>query len=509
MPLRLMIKRVTIIFVACLLSTGSFHPTALAATRKPKVAGAFYPQDPQALRKTIQSLFQQYATKAQPAIKPKILIVPHAGYPYSGPVAARAFAQLAGSHYDGVVVVGFTHRGQFPWASVDAADAYETPLGEIPVHQEAVAILHSFPRTETFEPAHESGEHSLEVELPFLQVALGRFRLVPILLGSVESADAERLASQLAILNRLGDFLFVFSTDLSHYHPYQEALEIDQRTVNAILHESPQAVDRLFEHGQLEACGRGPILTALWLARKLGYLKPELLLYANSGDTTGEKGKVVGYSAIAMRHPRALANAGLSSATGIDLVRAARQAIEKSLGVPPSQALVDLSRHTELLRARGLFVTLRKQRSLRGCVGRIQTNEPLALALPAVALEAASHDSRFSPVVPQELAQMNVEVSVLTEPVKLDDVEDLVPGRDGVILEYRGHTGVFLPQVWDDTGWTRVEFLQELAAQKAGLPPDSWQKAALYTFQDQVFVEPSTDPKPTSVFFEELSIPSY
>lgn len=491
-----------------LLGAGLPH-AAWAVTRKPKVAGQFYPADPQALKQTVQSLFQQYGTKVQPVIKPKILIVPHAGYPYSGPVAARAFSQLIGQHYDGVVVVGFTHRSQFPWASVDSADAYETPLGGIPVHQEAVGILQSFPRTNLLEAAHESGEHSLEVELPFLQVALGRFRLVPIMLGSIDSADAERLASQLAILNRLGDYLFVFSTDLSHYHPYNEAVQIDNQTVNAILKESPQAVNRLFQNGQLEACGRGPILTALWLARKLGYFSPELLFYANSGDTTGEKAKVVGYAAIAMRHPRALANPGLPPEAGLALVKAARQMIQKSLGAASPEGPVNLAAYPELSKTRGLFVTLKKQESLRGCIGRIQTNEPLAITLPAVALDAAAHDPRFSPVVAEELKQISLEVSVLTEPAKLGNPEDLVPGRDGVILEYRGHTGVFLPQVWDETGWTRLEFLQELAAQKAGLPPDSWQKAALYTFQAQVFAEPSTSQKPTDVFFEELPVPSY
>ncbi len=505
-----MIKRVTII-LSVFLFLGSSPLSAVGAViRTPKVAGQFYPSDPKALKQTIQSLFQQYGVKTPPPIKPKILIVPHAGYPFSGPVAARAFSQLIGQHYDGVVVVGFTHRGQFPWASVDSsAEAYETPLGEIPVHQEAVSILQSFPRTNFLEAAHESEEHSLEVELPFLQEALGRFRLVPILLGSIDSADAERLASQLAILNRLGDYLFVFSTDLSHYHPYDEAVQIDRQTVNAILTESPQAVSRLFENGQLEACGRGPILTALWLARKLGYLSPELLFYANSGDTTGEKAKVVGYSAIAMRHPRSLADAGLSRQAGLALVKAARQVIEKSLGAAQSGEAVNLASYPELSKARGLFVTLRKQESLRGCIGRVQANEPLSMILPVVALDAATHDPRFSPVVAAELEQVAVEVSVLTEPVKVENPADLVPSRDGVILEYRGHTGVFLPQVWDESGWTRLEFLQELAAQKAGLPPDSWQKAALYAFQAQVFSEPSATQKPTSVFFEELAVPSY
>ena len=154
-----------------------------------------------------------------------------------------------------------------------------------------------------------------------------------------------------------------------------------------------------------------------------------------------------------------------------------------------------LQRYPELSRAMGLFVTLRKGGRLRGCIGRVQTNEPLAKTVPAVALDAALHDSRFAPVSAEELLDIHVEVSVLTPPERLRRPQDLVAGRDGVILEYQGRSGVFLPQVWEETGWTRVELLQELASQKAGLPPDAWQRATLYVFQDQIFEEPSSHPR--------------
>ncbi|MDP3723753.1 MAG: AmmeMemoRadiSam system protein B [Candidatus Omnitrophota bacterium] len=465
-----------------------------AEPRTAQVAGAFYPADPAELRGLVQELLQRHPAPAT-LEKPRILIVPHAGYQYSGSVAAKAFRQLAGQTYDGVVVVGFTHRLPFAGSSVDTRESYVTPLGAVPIDQEAAALLLRAPGLAHVEEAHASGEHSLEVELPFLQVALERFRLVPVLMGSSTLADVVHLADALAALARSGEYLFVFSTDLSHYHPYEDAVRLDERTLQSLGVETPSAVDRLFTHGMLEACGRGPIVTSLLLAERLGYLRPELLFYANSGDTTGDRSRVVGYAALAMVDRAAPPAQRLSAEAGMALVRAARASLERSLiGQARSPEALSLERHPELSRPTGVFVTLRKDGRLRGCIGRITSSEPLATSVPVVALDAALHDPRFSPVRSEELDELEVEVSVLTPPVKLDRLEDLVPGRDGVILEYEGRSGVFLPQVWEETAWTRLEFLQELAHQKAGLPPDAWQRATLYVFQDQAFEEPPAPP---------------
>ncbi len=464
-------------------------PQEVEGPRTAKVAGRFYPEDQVELLDLISELL-----KRQPepilAKKPRVLIVPHAGYQYSGLIAANGFRQLQGYHYDGVVVVGFTHRVQFEGSSVDTREAYETPLGLLPVDREAVALLQAYPGIRHVEEMHELDEHSLEVELPFLQVVLGRFKLVPILMGTANAEDARRLAEALIALTKIGDYLFVFSTDLSHYHSYDQAMSIDEGTVNAIVSETPQAVHRLFNQGQLEACGRGPIVTSLFLAAKLGYLKRQLLYYANSGDTAGNPSSVVGYSAIAMFDRPRETTARLSPEAGQALVTAARRTLERSIAKQESLPTIQLDRYPELSRASGVFVTLRRRGQLRGCIGRIETSEALAKTVPVVALDAALHDSRFKPVTPQELRELQVEVSVLTPPVKLNNVKDLVPGRDGVILEAQDHHGVFLPQVWEETGWTHIEFLRELASQKAGLPPDAWQHATLSVFQDQAFEEP-------------------
>ena len=463
--------------------------SALAEPRAPHVAGQFYPQDPAELRQLVQQLLQNQPERVAVSSKPRALIVSHAGYQYAGPVSGNAFHYVQGQHYDGVVVVGFTHRLPFEGVSVDTRESYQTPLGIIPVDLGAVQFLETF-SVRHEEEAHATVEHSLEVMLPFLQVALGEFKLVPVLMGRVSLEDCRHLAEALSALAQRGDYLFVFSTDLSHYHPYDEAVAIDHRTIEAILSETPQAVSRLFSQEQIEACGQGPIQTSLLLSAKLGYLHKELLRYQNSGDTTGERSRVVGYAAIGMFEGAAPTQGRLSEQAGMALVHAARQTLERALLHQEAQPQIALDQYPELKAASGLFVTLRRRGALRGCIGRIQTNEPLAKSLPAVALDAALRDPRFPPVQGEDLKDIHLEVSVLTSPTPINDPQQIVAGRDGVVLESQGHHGVFLPTVWDETGWTRVEFLRELASQKAGLDPDAWQSATLSVFQAQVFEEP-------------------
>lgn len=464
---------------------------AVAEPRAPQVAGKFYPADPTELRTLITSLLEQHPAPEASAQKPRLLISPHAGYPYSGLVAARAFREVQHRRYDGVVVVGFTHRGQFDGTSVDDRESYQTPLGLVPVDLDAVAFLKTQPTLHHLEEAHTGGEHSLEVMLPFLQAALGDFELVPLLMGSQSRSDAEVLAEALAKLAARGDYLFVFSTDLSHYHPYEDAVHRDTVTVNAVLVETAEAVHGLFAHGALEACGRGPITAALFLAQRMGYPERRLLLYKNSGDTAGDKSRVVGYASIGMYPRDSLPPEDVvSREAGMAMVRAARQTLEAKLSPSSAAAPVALDQYPELSQPREMFVTLRKHGQLRGCIGRIQNDEiPMAALLPTVALDSALRDRRFSPLAPEELDAITIEVSVLSPLKPVRSAEEIAAGRDGVVLRKDGRSGVFLPQVWHETGWTRVEFLQELASQKAGLSPDAWQDAQLFTFQDQVFEE--------------------
>jgi AmmeMemoRadiSam system protein A len=233
-------------------------------------------------------------------------------------------------------------------------------------------------------------------------------------------------------------------------------------------------------------------LAALGLSERLGHLQPRLVAYANSGDTAGDTSRVVGYGALAFDERPVPPDAPrLSHEAGMALVRAARLAIDSHLRRVDPRPDLGLTPHAELAQPRGMFVTLRRKGRLRGCIGRIATDQPMAELLPRVALDAALHDERFSPVTAEELDQIHVEVSVLTVPQPVGDPLAIVPGRDGVVLQHEGRGGVFLPQVWMETGWTRIEFLREMASQKAGLDPDAWRQAQLFTFQDQIFEEPA------------------
>ncbi|MBI4343902.1 MAG: AmmeMemoRadiSam system protein B, partial [Candidatus Omnitrophica bacterium] len=348
---------------------------AAADTRQAQVAGQFYPAKAEELRALVAHLLEASGNAVLPG-KPRILIAPHAGYPYSGSIAAAGFRQLKGKTYEGVVVVGFTHRLSFESSSADHAEVYETPLGRIPIDTRAVRFLEGQGGgVRHHAEAHEAGEHSLEVELPFLQVALGEFKLIPILMGGATLAHAQGLADALAALAKRGDYLFVFSTDLSHYHPYDDAKNIDLRTLGAILGETPQAVDRLFEGGVVEACGRGPIVASLLLAAKLGHPERFLLAAANSGDTAGDRSRVVGYGTVVMADRPPAAESRLSSEAGAALVKAARLTLDMQLNPAKYKdrlVPLGLEGHPELAQSTGLFVTLRKRGQLRGCIGRIE-----------------------------------------------------------------------------------------------------------------------------------------
>ena len=253
--------------------------------REPAVAGGFYPDDPNVLRAQVDGLINQ--AKARNIRGLRALVCPHAGYQYSGPIAASGFKQLVGLKFDRVVVMAPSHHVPFAGVAIPDVDALRTPIGTIPMSNVARKLAAQRPFLVDSVP--HAREHALEVELPFLQCVLERFELVPLVFGEVDEAEVARR------LNPLVDArtLFVASSDLSHYYPYEKAQQLDHATVDAIVNLD---VDGLVNHGQ--ACGKSPILTLVHLARLRGW-KTLLLDYRNSGDTAGDRSRVVGYAAIA------------------------------------------------------------------------------------------------------------------------------------------------------------------------------------------------------------------
>jgi hypothetical protein len=385
-------------------------------------------------------------------------------------VAAQAYARLARwrARIHRVVLLGPAHRVAVHGLAVPTVAAFHTPLGRVELDHDAIATLDDLPQVVASDAAH-ADEHALEVQLPFLQTVLERFTLVPLVVGS---ASADAVAQVLERLWGGDETLIVISTDLSHYLPYQQAQAIDRDTVERVLR-----LDPLLDHHQ--ACGATPLGGALLAARTHG-LAAQLLDLRNSGDTAGDRSRVVGYCAIAFTDSIASgkkANAARDrhdAALGGALLSRARNAIADAFALPAGHE----PSHPALAAPGATFVTLRRQGALRGCVGTLSAMRPLADDVRFHALCAAFRDTRFAPLRRDELDDLEIEVSLL-EPAlpvaarcEADAHAMLRPGVDGVILEWRGASATFLPQVWEQLPEPR-EFLAALK-RKAGLSPGFW-----------------------------------
>jgi MEMO1 family protein len=442
------------------------------SVRPAAVAGSFYPADAQALARAVASHLGLADAPAAAAPCPKLLVVPHAGYVYSGDVAAQAYARLAPHRATirRVVLLGPVHRVPVRGLGASEVATFATPLGRVPLDRAALASLADLPQVVASDRAHAL-EHSLEVQLPFLQAVLGDgFTLVPLAVG-----DAT-LGQVAAVLQRLWggpETLIVISSDLSHYLPYASAQARDAATVQRILQ---MATDLQGD----EACGAQALNGALRCARQHG-LVPRLLDLRNSADTAGRgHDRVVGYGAMAF-YPAgpdgdAAATEPADSTLGQALLAAARAAIAGMLGlpVPPVPA------HPALARPGATFVTLHDGRGqLRGCIGQLEAFRPLGDDVRENARAAAFADRRFAPLHADEWPTLQLEVSLLSPlqplPAAASQAEAaalLRPGVDGVVLQWRTHRSTFLPQVWSQLPQPRP-FLQHLLV-KAGLPLDFW-----------------------------------
>ncbi len=458
----------------------------MASIRPAAVAGSFYPANAGELSATVRA-YLSAAKVPEGAAVPKAIIAPHAGHVYSGPVAASVYARLAPARgrITRVVLIGPSHRAAFQGMALTTAAAYETPLGMIPIDTQAVRALWGIPGVRMLDAVH-GPEHSLEVHLPFLQEVLGSFDLVPIVAGD---AGPETVSEVLDAAWGGPETLIVVSTDLSHYLPYEACCATDARTVKAIETLDTDAI------GFDQACGRVPVRGLLASLRKRG-LKMTTVDVRNSGDTSGKRDKVVGYGAWVCVDPSAClppsatesrpASGKTAAASapnpllrhGETLLRLAAASIRHGLNTGRPFP-VDVEKFDPELRAPGAaFVTLYREKMLRGCIGSIQAHRPLVTDVAVNAQGAAFADSRFRPLGQAELNGLELSISVLTPPTPMSfrDEADLLaqmrPGVDGLILEDKGHRGLFLPMVWESLP-SPVEFLNNLKL-KAHLPESHW-----------------------------------
>ncbi|MBN2189057.1 MAG: AmmeMemoRadiSam system protein B [Chitinispirillaceae bacterium] len=459
------------------------------SVRKPAVAGQFYPGSAGELRSEVEKYLAGGA--ALPAA-PRMLISPHAGYVFSGPVAGKGFATID-KNTKTVIILGPPHRAPVRGIAVPSCAWFETPLGKVEVDRERIRKLMKNPAAYQDDRAHEE-EHSLEVQIPFLQVRLASFTIVPLLVHGIDPRKAADMLSPLMDEKTL----VVASSDFSHYLSQEEARKTDDASVASILD--------CREDGAIDACGELPVRVVMALAKKSG-LAPKLLDKRTSYETApryGDGDRVVGYASIvylpgagvdkdaSVAAPSRDDREGLGREVREFLLKLARSSLEASVKgekLPEPADVPGITREN-----RGCFVTLTARGELRGCIGYIEPIKPLYRAVIENAENAALSDPRFPRVTPKELPSITIEVSVLTKPVPLaykdprDLLDKLEPGADGVILQSGFHSSTYLPQVWEHFSGDRVRFLESLSM-KGGMPPDGWKTANVKRYRAEHFSE--------------------
>lgn len=468
-------------------------PTESARVREPAVAGSFYSQDAEELAMMVDAFLEGVEDRGG---EPIALIVPHAGYAYSGWVAAYAFKELEGTAYETIVIIAPNHHyAGFDQISVYARGGFRTPLGYIPIDEGIAQALVAADERIVFDPEVHGSEHAIEVELPFLQRIYQAFEIVPIIIGqpSEESIDVLTDALVPLLLDRRA--LVIASSDMSHYPSYEDANTVDTATLAAIETMNPDLVSATIRNNMNRGvpnlytclCGEAAVLTVMKVATRLGASHATVLRYANSADSpfvAGDKSRVVGYGSVMFWRYEP---PDLTSGQKARLLEIARQSIAQHL---KQQTVPEFTVHEpNLLRKSGAFVTLNLGGEQRGCIGHVLAQEPLYSTVQQAAVSAATSDVRFTPLTLEELEQVDIEISVLSPLKRVMDIEDIEVGTHGLVIVGEGKSGLLLPQVASEAGWNRRQFLQAVC-HKGGLPTDAWEQgAALYSFTAIVFGE--------------------
>jgi hypothetical protein len=431
------------------------------------------------------------------------VVAPHAGYQYSGPVAAYTYAELKGRKFSRVVVIAPSHYESFDFTSIYDGDGYATPLGTVPVDRafarELARMSSTMKLSSRGHDATSAGaEHAVEVQLPWLQRVLGDFTVVPIVMGDQSYENSRALGVALAkLIHGPGtpgqDTLIVASSDLSHFHPYDEAVTIDHKTLKALEAWDYFSMSRNFQTRVWEACGGAPIVAAMIAAERMGANQARVLKYANSGDTSGDHSRVVGYSAdvfVKAHHASAEATPfSLSDGDKSELLALARTSVKHVVeqGRPYEP---EASKSEALNQELGAFVTLRIGGDLRGCIGYTSAMKPLYMTVRDTATLAAQRDPRFQPVSALELPRLTYEVSVLSPLRRVTDIEQIKVGRHGLLMKNGNSEGLLLPQVPTEEKWDRQTFLEQTCV-KAGMRTDCWkdEDTDIFMFTAVVFPE--------------------
>ncbi|MGM0626175.1 MAG: AmmeMemoRadiSam system protein B [Bacteroidota bacterium] len=469
----------------------------MANTRESSYAGQFYPDNPNELNSLIEGYFSSAKEKRVKNKEARAVIAPHAGYIFSGQVAADAIIQLNPEKIKRVFILGSSHHHSFKGVSVFNGDHYETPLGKTKIAEAAKVLTDKHDFIDYIPLAHKE-EHCIEVEIPLLQKHLNNAEIVPILIGSYTEEITEQLADALKAYRDDENTAFVVSSDFSHYPDYETAEHTDHETAKAIATGKPEQLISLMEKHKkagipalaTDLCGWTSVLTIMRLFEDY-QTDWEIISMANSGDSSyGENDRVVGYVALAaFESEKKKDEFDLTAKEKDFLLRLARKSIKEKFH-PRDTDFSEFKDIPENLHTPcGAFVTLHKNGKLRGCIGRLGESEPLYEVVKSMAVSAAFHDHRFPPLIYKELEEISIEISVLTPLVPMNDISELELGKHGVFIKKDFASGTFLPQVAKDTGWSKEEFLGHCAQDKAGIGWDGWKDADVFLYKALVFSE--------------------
>ncbi len=467
--------------------------------RQPVVAGSFYPGEKSALESSLKELFSQ-AKPAELEGKIQTLIVPHAGYSYSGLVSASGYKSIPKeANYSNIFIIASSHREQFKGNSVYSVGNYVTPLGVARVNQKIANDLIDNNKDIFFLKRAHDREHSIEVQVPFIQYYFDKTPLIiPIVMGSSSIAAARDLATALLPYFK-PENLFIISSDFSHYPNYKDAVRIDKLTGDAILKNDPEHFYKIMRKSSQEptqnlstpSCGWSSIMTMLYMSVRGENLKISPILYRNSGDVPiGDKERVVGYWAMAgheiLPKPTPLILKDQDKQILLDI---SRSTLETYLH---SGILFDVNTDNLtgiLKKPAGAFVSLYMGGRLRGCIGNFSPSKPLFQVVQEMTLAAAMRDQRFAPVESSEMEYIEIEISVLKPKKKISFINEFQLGKHGIYMIKNDKSGTYLPQVAERTGWNTEEFLGHCAREKAGIGWDGWKDADLYIYEAIVFSE--------------------
>jgi len=428
--------------------------------RNPVVAGQFYPASPSQLREVIGEMVDEKAVK-EDVIG---LLSPHAGYPYSGPVAGATISRV--KFKDTFIIIGPSHTGMGKPFSIMTQGTWKTPLGEVEIDSElAKRILSASSFLEEDSAAHQH-EHSIEVQIPFLQYFKSDIKIVPIVLSYGTSDIYKQIGRDIAraIKESNKDVVIIASGDMTHREPQESARRKDMQAIEAILDLDEDELTKRYEQLNISMCAYPSAVSLISAAKELGATQAELVLYQTSGDTTGDYSSVVGYAGVLIKKMSPL----------VELAKNTVETFVKEGEITRPEKLTP-----EMKKKAGVFVSIKKFGELRGCIGTFEPDKDnVAEETVTNAISSATRDPRFPPVAPSELKDLSYSVDVLTSPEPVDSVDQLDPKKYGVIVESGWRKGLLLP---DLEGVDTVEYQIDICRQKAGIAPN--EPVKLYRFE--------------------------